>query len=91
VKADITGCTLELPGVPEASLLGAALAAGIGSQVFRDAEEAVAVVTQHNQTQWTTIVPNPESHEQYQKLYTMGFEPLQDPLRHYFKRVSLNL
>jgi len=91
VKADITECTLELPGVPEASLLGAALAAGIGSQVFRDAEEAVAVVTQHNQTQWTTIVPNPESHEQYQKLYTMGFEPLQDPLRHYFKRVSLNL
>jgi sugar (pentulose or hexulose) kinase len=43
VKADITGCELALPGVPEATLLGAALAAGVGAGlVAPDAARAAA-------------------------------------------------
>jgi sugar (pentulose or hexulose) kinase len=39
-KADVIGRPLEIPDVEEATPLGAALLAGVGVEIFRDAEEA---------------------------------------------------
>jgi sugar (pentulose or hexulose) kinase len=33
IKADVSGCRLEVPAMPEATLLGAALLAGVGTGV----------------------------------------------------------
>ncbi len=82
VKADVTGCTLELPGIAEASLLGAALAAGIGAGVYADAEEAFAAVAEAGAAR--VIAPDPGRREQYRALYERGFKPLQEPLRRWF-------
>lgn len=40
LKADISGLALEVPGVDEATTLGAALLAGVGAGTYRDAVEA---------------------------------------------------
>jgi sugar (pentulose or hexulose) kinase len=87
VKADITGCELALPGVPEATLLGGALAAGIGAGVYRDAEEAVAAAKRGiaaDGIEARTILPDADRHSRYSALYEQGFEPLQAPLRAFF-------
>lgn len=87
VKADITGCELALPGVPEATLLGAALAAGIGAGIYGNAEEAVETAKQGIAADGAAtriIVPDPARREQYRALYERGFEPLQAPLRAFF-------
>ncbi|HZG57735.1 FGGY-family carbohydrate kinase [Paenibacillus sp.] len=87
VKADITGCELMLPGVPEASLLGAALAAGIGAGVYADAEEAVAAASTGlaaSGIEPRTIAPDAARAAAYRTLYERGFAPLQAPLRAFF-------
>lgn len=82
IKADITGCKLKIPAIPEASLLGAAMAAGIGCGLYQSPEEAVdAVAGAMNQT----IEPDETFHKQYEKLYLTGYEPLQAPLRAFHK------
>ncbi|WP_274365485.1 FGGY-family carbohydrate kinase [Paenibacillus thermotolerans] len=83
VKADITGCTLELPGIPEASLLGAAMAAGIGAGVYTSAEDAYAAVKGRRDNS-ASVAPDAARHEAYRALYERGFEPLQEPLRRFF-------
>jgi sugar (pentulose or hexulose) kinase len=82
IKADITGCTLDLPPIAEATLLGAALSAGVGRGVYASAEEAAAAVSREN---GRTVTPNQARHEQYQAAYHNGFVALQAPLRQYFK------
>lgn len=94
VKADITGCELELPGIAEASLLGAALAAAIGRGILAGAEEAVrpvgrpdgpnAAAAQATVRAPARIVPDASRHAAYLALYEQGFEPMQHPLRAFF-------
>jgi len=87
VKADITGCELALPGVPEATLLGGALAAGIGAGVYADAEQAVAAAAHGIRADGIaerTVTPDAARHDRYRALYEGGFEPLQAPLRAFF-------
>ncbi|MCI3923921.1 FGGY family carbohydrate kinase [Paenibacillus sp. TRM 82003] len=87
VKADITGCELALPGVPEATLLGGALAAGIGAGVYAEASEAVEAARRGMAADGVaprTISPDPVRSEAYRALYERGYEPLQAPLRAFF-------
>jgi sugar (pentulose or hexulose) kinase len=84
IKANITGCALQLPGIPEASVLGAALASGIGARVFHHAEEAALAVTSVVQQNMTYIYPDTAQQQQYHDLYQRGFFPLQQALRVYF-------
>ena len=87
VKADITNCELSLPGVPEASLLGAALAAGVGAGVYADAEQAVEAARRGLAADGAaarTIAPDAERAAAYRALYERGFAPLQAPLRAFF-------
>lgn len=63
IKADITGCKIQVPTSDTATTLGAALLAGVGCNVYKDYDEAVKktiVITR-------THEPNMENHELYKK------------------------
>ena len=78
IKADVGGCTTEVPAIPEATVLGAALVAAIGSGVYKDATEAVRAV----KPQRTDVfAPNDRRHRTYRRLYEDGYLALQAPLR----------
>lgn len=82
IKADVTGCTLDLPPVEEATLLGAALAAGYGRGSFATVEEAAGAVAR---TGTRTVEPDAARRDAYAALYERGFIGLQQPLRRYFQ------
>lgn len=65
IKADITGKQIEVPEVEEATVLGAALLAGVGIGVFSDLETA-SRATYRTRTIYT---PNAEAHERYGEFY----------------------
>jgi xylulokinase len=85
IKADVTGCRLELPAIHEATMLGAALAAGIGCGLYASAEEAVRAVG-GGASRW--IEPNPERHRRYRRLYEDGYDALQQALREMYARLK---
>lgn len=67
VKADVTGRTVEVPRVEEATLAGAALLAGIGIGIYRDMLDA-SLRTYEAKTQFE---PRPEAQELYAGLYDL--------------------
>ncbi len=81
IKADVSNCLLELPPIEEASLLGAALAAGVGSGLFASAEEATASIKKSEARQ---VIPIETNHKAYRHLYEEGYLQLQTPLRKFF-------
>lgn len=83
IKADVSGCELQVPDMEEAALLGAAMLAGIGAGVYRDAEEARTAATERRQTNF--IKPDMSSGAAYLKLYEQGYMTLQEPLRAVFR------
>ncbi len=82
VKADILGCSLALPPIDEASLLGAALCAAVGAGVFGSAEAAgdatVGLAARH-------VEPDAARHASYQQLFENGYQVLLAPLHAYYK------
>lgn len=82
VKADVSDFTLELPPIPEATLLGAAMAAGIGAGSYADAEEAAQAIDKSGAR---TVNADPGRHQSYRKVYETGYEALQKPLRSYYQ------
>jgi sugar (pentulose or hexulose) kinase len=84
IKADILGCSLELPPVSEATLLGAAMAAGIGSGIYAGAEEAVQATSRSRQ-QSRLVTPDSARHAAYRKWYEEGYMALQEPMRHFYQ------
>jgi xylulokinase len=85
IKADVSGCRLDVPPVPEATVLGAALVAGIGCGIYRDAGEAVHSIQQQPSA---TFVPDRERHRAYRQVYEHGFLSLQEPLRQVYGRAA---
>jgi len=78
IKADVSGCTIEVPANIEATLLGAALVAGIGIGLYADANQARTMIN----TEPVHVYEPEDSHKLiYQHLYNQGFLPLQAPLR----------
>ena len=61
IKADVTGKRVEMPEVDEATVLGAALLAGVGIGVFPDLETASRATYRAR----TVYTPNAEAHERY--------------------------
>ena len=61
ILADVTGCTIKIPKVTEATALGAALCAGVGVDIYTDlvsaAEDLVIWEKEYS--------PNNENHEKY--------------------------
>jgi xylulokinase len=85
IKADVSGCKIEVPDTNEATLLGAALVAGIGIGLYADPTEAISAM----QTKPERVYKPDESQNQaYRNLYQNGFLPLQDPLRYVSRNLS---
>jgi xylulokinase len=78
IKADVSGCRLEALDMPEATLLGAVLVAGVGCGVFPDAQTALASV---DCSERTIYLPDSTRHKVYSHYYEIGFLALQAPLR----------
>jgi sugar (pentulose or hexulose) kinase len=81
IKADVSGCRIEASAEPEATLLGAALVAGIGSGVYANEAEAFNGL---RLKPVEVFVPNTERHVVYKRLYERGYLPLQEALSHHF-------
>jgi xylulokinase len=75
LKADITGKRIVVPEVTEASLLGAALLAGVGSGVYRSLEDAV----QRTCRTVSTYEPQPDRVVLYDRIYPI-YKDLYDAL-----------
>ena len=72
IKADVTGCGIEVPGSDTATTLGAAMLAGAGTGVWQNFEEAARQTIRVNRT----CEPDPavkeiydRGYETYRKLY----------------------
>jgi sugar (pentulose or hexulose) kinase len=85
IKANISGCPIQVPPVTEASVLGAALLAAVGGGIFSTVEEALSFTSQKSTD---TIYPDAKQHQQYQTLFEQRYLPLQEPLRASFHRVT---
>ena len=64
-KADVVGRPIEVPDIEEATPLGAAIVAGIGTGVFRDEDDALQRVYRKGKV----YQPNPEAAAKYAELF----------------------
>ncbi|HSH78623.1 MAG TPA: FGGY family carbohydrate kinase [Herpetosiphonaceae bacterium] len=85
IKADVGGCRCEVPPLPEAAVLGAAMIAGIGAGLYRDAHEAVRATGQQASA---VFVPDDRRHQPYRHLYEHGYLPFQQPLRQFGRTIG---
>lgn len=82
IKADVSGSTLEIPEMPEATLLGAAMIAGVGRGDYRDINEVVGAVSGQPRQ---LIHPRPDWHRAYRSRYEAAYLAFQEPLRNFFR------
>ena len=66
ILADVTGKTVKIPKVIEATALGGAMAAGVGAGVYSSLADAAAELVQWDRT----YEPNMDNFEQYQQIKT---------------------
>jgi xylulokinase len=81
IKADISGCRIDATAEPEATLLGAALVAGIGSGLYASEAEAFSGLSSNPVE---VFLPDGERHTVYRRLYEQGYLLLQKALRQHF-------
>jgi xylulokinase len=81
IKADVSGCRIEASAEPEATLLGAALVAGIGTGLYASEVEAFNGLSLKPVE---VFLPDSERHAVYRRLYEQGYLPLQESLSHHF-------
>lgn len=82
IKADITGCTYEIPEITEATLLGAAMVAALRSGIYTNLAELRSTLDHFHRD---VVIPDPERHAQYREIYEQGYLYFQDPLRSWSK------
>jgi len=85
IKADVSGCRLEVLPMPEATLLGAALVAGLGCGVFADAAQAINAA---RQALVEIYLPDAGRHQGYIGFYERGYLHLQAPLRQLAREIE---
>ena len=71
IKAEITGCTVRVPQIIEATATGAALLAGMGAHIFRSSEEAALSVRHTVQI----YEPDMQAVEIYDAIYKQAYLP----------------
>lgn len=74
IKSSVTGCIFDVITIPEATLLGAALVAALGSNYYADTEEILETVSIPVKKKW---VPDLKQHQYYQKIYEDQYSKLQ--------------
>lgn len=72
MKADVTGIPVEVTDNPEVTLLGAAILAGIGSGIYRDADDALSGMT----FPMKVYEPDKGRHEEYKAFYDSVFSKI---------------
>jgi sugar (pentulose or hexulose) kinase len=85
IKADVSGCRIEASAEPEATLLGAALVAGIGSGLYESEAEAFNGLCLNPVE---VFLPDSERHALYRRLYEQGYLGLQEALSHHFNGIE---
>jgi sugar (pentulose or hexulose) kinase len=85
IKADVSGCDYYIYPVSEAAVLGAAMVAGLGANVYQSAQHAVQQV---NQNAMKVVQPSVQNHRTYHSLYEQGYLPLMQPLQAYYAQLS---
>ncbi|MBS4200131.1 carbohydrate kinase [Bacillus sp. FJAT-49732] len=83
IKADVSGCTYSIPDISESTLLGAAMAAGIGSGIYRDEQEAIDKISNQFRME---ITPNEGNHSAYQSAYSKDYLMMEEVFRTYYKK-----
>lgn len=83
VKADVSNVTIAPVVEAEAALLGAALLAGVGADVYRDHAEAQAVARRCTRAAEIVVIPDALRHGRYRDLFEHGYLPWQAPLREF--------
>lgn len=69
MKADVTGLPVEVTDNPEVTLLGAAILAGIGAGIYRNAEDALSGMS----FPLTAYEPDRTRHDEYRAFYDRVF------------------
>jgi autoinducer 2 (AI-2) kinase len=64
ILADVTGCTIKVPKVTEATALGAAMAAGVGAGIYEDLQSAAKKLVVWDKE----YQPNMKNHEKYKEI-----------------------
>ena len=77
IKADVTGCGIEVPGSDTATTLGAAMLAGVGTGVWPDFEKAVAQTVRVKKT-YAPDVSAKEVYDRGYETYRQLYEHLED-------------
>lgn len=80
VKADITGCPIEISARAEGAALGAALLGGLGIGLYRDVADAARAGYRIERT----VEPDATAHERYSDWYESVYAGLYDRLRSAF-------
>jgi sugar (pentulose or hexulose) kinase len=88
IKADVSGCRIEASAEPEATLLGAALVAGIGSGLYASESEVFEGLCLNPVE---VFLPDRERHGIYRRLYEQGYLRLQEALSHHFNEKEKEL
>lgn len=77
IKADVTGCAIEVPASDTATTLGAAILAGVGAGVFSSFEEA-AEKTVRVRRSFTPDISKKEIYDKGYQTYRQLYEHLKD-------------
>lgn len=78
IKANVSGCPIQVSPVTEATVSGAALLAAVGCGALSNTEAASVLLARQPAE---TIYPDAEQHQQYQTLFEQSYQPRQEPLR----------
>ncbi len=85
IKADIGGCSIDVPETAEATLLGAALIAAHGAGLWPNDSDRRAAPTKQVAI---SISPDASKHRTYRHIYQQHFKMLQAPLKTYYQTAS---
>ena len=80
ITADVSGCPVQALSEPDITLLGAAIAAGMGQGFYPQPAHGSTAFTRRP---GMIAEPDQRRHEIYRELYEQGFLPLQAPLRRF--------
>lgn len=84
IKADVSGCAIRVAPIQEATVLGAAMLAGIGSGRYADPNDARGAFGKNAAE---TIMPDMARHADYQRLYERAYLPIHDALEQISKEL----
>lgn len=78
LKSDVSKSPVTLPHIKEATLMGAAMLAGLAKGIYQDETEMLKVLASMKKE---TIQPDSTNYKKYRDIYQNGYLRLQDPIR----------